>query len=407
MSNGGHQLDLNRLLKAAVDNGASDVHLKPGKVPVFRIDGSLLELVKHPPLTANDMSATAKMVMDERQIGIYKKKHEVDLAYSVPGLGRFRVNVFQQRGTIAMAFRVIPFQVRPFSELFMPPVLEKISMERRGMVLVTGATGSGKSTTLAAMIDYINNRRTCHIVTIEDPIEFLLRDKKSLISQREIGFDTEDFAGALRSAMRQDPDVILVGEMRDLETINTALMAAETGHLVLSTLHTTDVMETINRVLSFYPAHQQDQVRHQLSAVLKAIVSQRLVARADGGGRVPAVEVLVSNARVRDCIRDFRKTADIPEIMKVSFTTYGMQSFDMSLLGLVQRKLVTIDEALEQASNPGDFALRLKGVSGSDEATYDEYKDTDAKKKKGGGEGEGGKGGSGAGFDDLIERFSD
>ena len=397
------KVDLQRLLKAAVDNGASDIHLKPGQPPVFRVNGALHQLTRHPDLTPRDMSAVARTVMDEHQIEVYRQKHQIDLAYSVAGLGRFRVNVYQQRGTVAVALRVIPFQVQTFEELYLPSNLEKIALERRGLVLVTGATGSGKSTTLASLIDYINERRTAHIITIEDPIEFLLRDKKSIISQREIGFDTDDFIGALRSAMRQDPDIILVGEMRDLETIRTAMMAAETGHLVLSTLHTTDVMETIHRIMSFFGSHQQEQVRQQLASIIKAIVCQRLIARSDGKGRVPAVEVMITNARVRDAIRDQTKTADIPDIMKQSFSTYGMQSFDMGLLGLVKRKLVTVDEAMEQASNPGDFALRLKGIEGADEASYSEYQDDKPKKKSGGG----GQDQGGAGFDDLLERFSE
>ena len=394
-------LDLNRLLKAAMDNGASDVHLKPGKSPVLRVDGDLHVLSKHPPVTPEDMAKVTRQVMEEWQIEQFKSKHQMDLAYSVSGLGRFRVNVFQQRGSIAAAFRVIPFEVQTFKDLYLVPALEKISLERRGLVLVTGATGSGKSTTLAAMVEFINNNRTAHIITIEDPIEFLLRDKKSYISQREVGFDTEDFAGALRAALRQDPDVILVGEMRDLETINTALMSAETGHLVLSTLHTTDVMETIHRVISYYEAHQQSQVRHQLASVLKAIICQRLIPRLGGGGRVPAVELLVTNARVRGCIRDLNKTAEIPEIMKQSFVNYGMQTFDMSLMELVKRKLVSVEMAMENATNPGDFALRLKGFSGAGEAEYEEFKDGEGPK---GGKKGGPKQGPG-GFNDLIERF--
>jgi twitching motility protein PilT len=325
----------------------------------------------------------------------------------VPGIGRFRVNVFRQRGSIAIAMRTIPYRIRGFDELHLPPVLAKICDERRGLVLVTGSTGSGKSTTLAAMIDQINATRTCHIITIEDPIEFLIRDKKSIISQREVGFDTRGFLTALRVALRQDPDVILVGEMRDYETVNTALQAAETGHLVLSTLHTTDVMETIGRVLAVFPAHQENQVRFQLATSLRSIMCQRLIPRADGTGRVPAVEVLVMNARVFECIKEPKKTAEIPDIIGQSYTTYGMQSFDMSLMQLVREKLITVQAALENATNPGDFKLRLAGISGSDEARHSEFKEGQDKKKPGG-EGGGGAGGAGGkGFNDLIERFSE
>jgi len=339
-------------------------------------------------------------------VQLFKENSEVDLAYSLPSVGRFRVNVFRQRGSIAIAMRTIPYRVKTIDELNLPPVLKTIATENRGMVLVTGSTGSGKSTTLAAMIDEINSTRTCHIITIEDPIEFLIRDKKSIISQREVGFDTRGFLTALRAALRQDPDVILVGEMRDLETMNTALQAAETGHLVLSTLHTTDVMETISRVLAVFPSAQETQIRFQLSTSLKAILCQRLIPRADGGGRVPAVEVLVNNARVLDCIREPKKTGEIPDVMTQSYTTYGMQSFDMSLTQLVANNLITVEAALENATNPGDFKLRLRGISGADEARYSEYREGTEKKKSGGGEG--GKGGAGgAGFNDLLERFSE
>jgi twitching motility protein PilT len=368
----------------------------------------LIDLSKHPKLTAPEIAAVAESMMNDLQIARFKERHDVDLAYSLPGIGRFRVNIFRQRGSIAIAMRTIPYQIRNFSELHLPAVLEKICQERRGLVLVTGSTGSGKSTTLAAMIDAINETRTCHIITIEDPIEFLIRDKRSMISQREVGFDAKGFLNALRAALRQDPDVILVGEMRDQETVDTALQAAETGHLVLSTLHTTDVMETISRAVSFFPPAQENQIRFQLATSLKAIISQRLVPRADGAGRAPAVEVLVNNARVFDCIRDPKKTGELPDVISQSFTTYGMQSFDMSLLQLVADGIITVESALENASNPGDMRLRIQGVSGADEARYSEYKEGVEKKKGPGGKGgQGGPGQKGGGFGDLIERFSE
>jgi twitching motility protein PilT len=400
-------LDLPGLLQAAMQSNASDIHLKPGRCPVFRINGELVDLAKHPKLTAPDVAHTAETMLDERLVALFKENNEVDLAYSLPGVGRFRVNIYRQRGSIAIAMRSIPYQIRNFDDLGLPPALHKICLERRGLVLVTGSTGSGKSTTLASMVEAINSTRTCHIITIEDPIEFLIRDKKSIISQREVGFDTKGFGSALRVALRQDPDVIFVGEMRDFETMTTALQAAETGHLVLSTLHTTDVMETISRVLAVFPTHQEDLIRFQLASCLRAIVCQRLIARADGRGRAPAVEVLVNNARVHDCIRDAKKTGEIPDIIAQSFTTYGMQTFDMSLMQLVQNNIITIDAALENASNPGDFKLRLRGVSGIDEARYDEYRQGQPKKKPGGEGGQGGQGGAGGGFGDLLERFSE
>jgi len=398
------RLEIDSLLTAAVRNKASDIHLKPGHVPVFRVNGKLSDLARHPVLMAQDINRVAERMMDKRQLEQFQQRNEIDLAYSIAGVGRFRVNIFRQSGTIAIAIRTVPFHIKNFQELFLPPVLAKICEERRGMVLVTGATGSGKSTTLAAMVNYINQSRTDHIITIEDPIEFMIRDNKSIVSQREVGFDTNDFINALRAALRQDPDVILVGEMRDYETINTALLAAETGHLVFSTLHTTNVMETINRVLTVFQATQQTQVRHQLATALRAIVSQRLMPRSDGLGRVPAVEIMINNARITDCIKDINKTHEIVDAIEQSYTTYGMQSFDMSLLQLVRSKLISIQEALRNASNPGDLRLRLEGVSGAQEARYDEYnegqqkkqaKPEDAKKvvkKKGD-------------FDDLLERF--
>jgi twitching motility protein PilT len=318
--------------------------------------------------------------MNPVQKGRFEKHHEADLAYGIAGLGRFRVNVFQQRGTTGIVFRVIPFAVKTFDQLHLPKVIEGVAMEQRGLVLVTGTTGSGKSTTLASMIDHINSNRTCHIVTIEDPIEFLLRDRRSIVNQREIGVDTNDFASALRAALRQDPDVVLVGEMRDFETIETAITAAETGHLVMSTLHTLDAVETINRIISVFPPYQQKQVRLQLSSILKAVISQRLVTRADGKGRVPALEVLISTARVRECIADKDRTKELHDAIAKGFTSYGMQTFDQSLMQLVKSDLVTYDEALKHVSNADDFALRFRGIASTSDGSWDDFdKDEDEK----------------------------
>jgi twitching motility protein PilT len=313
--------------------------------------------------------------MNDVQKESFKKSHQVDIAYSVPGLGRFRVNIFQQRGAVGIVLRVIPMTIKVFDELHLPRVLEKISNEMRGLVMVTGVTGSGKSTTLAAVMERINNHRSCNIISVEDPIEFLHKDKRSIINQREIGVDTTSFAEALRGALRQDPDVIMVGEMRDLETIEIAVTAAETGHLVLSTLHTIDAMETINRIVSVFPPYQQKQVRIQLAGVTKSIISQRLMPTKDGKGRVPAVEVLISTARIRECIEDKEKTKDIPDAIAKGHTTYSMQTFDQSLLELLNKGLISYEESLRQASNPDDFALKVKGITGVSDATWKEYEE--------------------------------
>ena len=305
-----------------------------------------------------------------------KDNFEIDMAYSVPGLGRFRCSVFQQRGTVGLVLRVIPVKILTIRDLILPPILETIADEQRGLILVTGTTGSGKSTTLAAMIDYINTSRTEHIMTIEDPIEFLHRDKKSLVNQREIEVDTRSFASALRSALRQDPDVILVGEMRDYETIETALTAAETGHLVLSTLHTLDATETINRIIAVFPPHQQKQIRLQLASVLKAVISMRLVPRADKTGRVPAVEVLRSTAFIRDCIENKDKTKMIRDALTAGTSQYGMQTFDQSLYNLYQRELITLDEALRRATNPDEFKLKIAGIRSTADMAQEEMEST-------------------------------
>nr|MDA8078490.1 type IV pilus twitching motility protein PilT [Nitrospiraceae bacterium] len=301
-------MDINELLKGAHAMGASDVHIKVGSQPILRINGELAPFPSGNRLTHEDTLKIAFSVMNATQREYFKKKNDIDLAYSVPGLGRFRCNIFIQRGTIGLVFRVIPMRIPTIEELFLPEIIKKIALEPRGLILVTGTTGSGKSTTLAAMIDTINAGQTSHIMTIEDPIEYLHRDKRSIVNQREIGNDTESFSKALRAALRQDPDVILVGEMRDFETIQTALTAAETGHLVLSTLHTIDASETVNRIISVFPPYQHKQVRIQLASVLRSIISMRLVPRADGKGRVPAVEILIATATIKDCILDSDKT---------------------------------------------------------------------------------------------------
>jgi twitching motility protein PilT len=366
-------MELNEILQVALRANASDIHLKAGLPPMFRVDGSLVPLKDARRLPPEEVSRMALGIMNDFQKEKFKQTNEVDLAYGVPGLGRFRVNIFQQRGTIGGVFRVIPFKIQTIEQLMLPKVIEKLSGEQRGLVLVTGTTGSGKSTTLAAMIDHVNATETCHIMTIEDPIEFLIRDKRSIVNQREVGVDTMSFGQALKSALRQDPDVILVGEMRDLETIETGLTAAETGHLVMSTLHTLDATETISRIISAFPPYQQKQVRLQLSSVLRGVVSQRLVPRADGRGRVPAIEVLLNTARVRELIEDKDRTKEIPDAIAQGNVSYGMQTFDQSLMWLLKSNYITYEEALRQATNPDDFALRVSGISGTSDSKWDGF----------------------------------
>jgi len=374
-------IDLSSILNVAVKGRASDVHLKAGIPPILRVNGNLVPIKNHDRLTPDEVSKAAMRVMNDAQKEQFRDKKQVDMAYSVPGLGRFRVNIFQQRGAIGIVLRVIPIKIMTFEELNLPVVLQKISNEMRGLVLVTGVTGSGKSTSLAAVMDYINNHRSGHIITAEDPIEFLHRDKRCIINQREIGTDSNTFSEALRGALRQDPDIIMVGEMRDLETVEIALTAAETGHLVLSTLHTIDAMETINRIVSVFPPYQQKQIRIQLAGVLKAIISQRLIPTKDGKGRVPAVEVMVTTARIRECIEDKDKTKDISDAITKGYTTYGMQTFDQSILGLLNNGLIAHDEAMRQSSNPADFALKVKGITGASEMGWKDF-EGDKKEEK-------------------------
>ncbi len=365
-------MNIDDLLKISVERNASDLHLKVGNHPILRIDGILHPLFELKRLMQEDTIAMAFSMMNTQQKDKFKQDHEIDMAYSVPGLGRFRCNVFNQRGAVGMVLRVIPTQVKSISDLNLPLVLERVANERRGLVLVTGTTGSGKSTTLAAMLDHINTHRVEHIMTIEDPIEYLHRDKKSIINQREVGQDTNSFATALRSSLREDPDVILVGEMRDLETIETALLAAETGHMVLSTLHTLDAPETINRIISMFPPHHQKQIRIQLAAVLKSIISMRLIPRSDEQGRVPAVEILVNTPYIQDCIVNPEKTKLIKDAIAQGVSQYGMQTFDQSLYFLYQKGLISYEEALKWASNPDEFKLKKIGVQSTKEMSMEE-----------------------------------
>ena len=369
-------MHVDELLKVAVEKGASDLHLKVGSYPMSRIHGELYAVNHDKVLDHEDLVEMAASIMSTAQRQKFKDSQELDLAYSVAGLGRFRCNVFQQRGTIGIVLRVIPVKVMNLDELGLPQVLKKIAEEERGLVLVTGTTGSGKSTTLAAMIDYINAQRTAHIITIEDPIEYLHRDNQCIINQREIGVDTRSFSYALRSALRQDPDVILVGEMRDMETIETAMHAAETGHLVFSTLHTLDATETINRIISVFPPHQQKQIRLQLASVLKAALAQRLIPTHDGRGRVPGVEVLINTPFIKDCIVDKDKTHLIAGAIAQGTSQYGMQTFDQSIFSLFQQKLISYEEALRWASRVDEFKLKVQGISTTADVSRDQMANT-------------------------------
>jgi twitching motility protein PilT len=354
------------LLRLALQKSATDVHLKAGVVPVIRRNGTLRPLHQNlAPMTGEQIEKMAMAIMDKEQLAQFERQSEVDLGYGISGLGRFRISVFKQRGTTRMVVRNIPYKVPNFEELNLPKPLSNISRYERGLVLVTGVAGSGKSSTLAALIDEINQRDNKHILTIEDPIEYLIRDRKSLITQREIGVDTRSFAQALRAGLRQDPDVILIGEMRDRETIENALLAAETGHLVFSTLHTLDATETINRILAAFDGTQQKQVRMQLAAVLKAVVSQRLCARKSGDGMVPACEILINTQRVRDLIEDETQTVGVHQAIEEGMA-YGMMSFDQSLMDLLNKDLITYEEALLHCARPEDFRIRVEGITAMD-----------------------------------------
>lgn len=367
---GGSEFKLRRALEEMVRRGASDLHLKVGRPPVLRIFGDLLEL-DLPLLRAEEARKVADQILTPQLKEEFAERHEVDFAIGVQGLGRFRVNLFQQRGTLSFAFRSIPFEIPSLADLQLPTILEKISQLPRGLVLVTGITGSGKSTTLAAIVRHINETRAVNVVTIEDPIEFLHRDQRSLISQREVGTDTLSFHEALRHVLRQDPDVIMLGEIRDQVSMDTVLKAANTGHLVFSTLHTTDAPRTISRIISFFPPHEHQEVRALLSDALQAVLSMRLIPRADGRGRVPAIEIMLNTAAIAERIRTGEQLHMLPDLIAEGRTNYGMQTFDQSLMELYKQGLIAYETALHYASNPADFKLRASGVEAASDMSWE------------------------------------
>ncbi|MFW6137031.1 MAG: type IV pilus twitching motility protein PilT [Candidatus Aminicenantaceae bacterium] len=358
-------MDIDELLKIAIESDASDLHIKAGNYPIIRIHGELKALDNYPKFTVEKTEELVKQVAGEYYMNELRKNHDIDLAYSLPGFGRFRGSIYRQRGSFAMVLRIIPLDVMTIKELLLPEVLESIAEESRGLVLVTGTTGSGKTTTLAAMIHHINQRRKENIITIEDPIEYLHQDMQSTISQREVGFDVKSFSRGLRASLREDPDIILVGEMRDYDTISTALMAAETGHLVMSTLHTTDAPETINRVVSVYAPHHQRQVRLQLASIIKAIISMRLIPRKDGNGRVPAVEVMINTPYISECIQDKEKTVLIRDAIASGVSQYKMQTFDQSIYKLYKSGYISYEQGMRYSSSPDNFKLRVMGIQSS------------------------------------------
>ncbi|HYC52880.1 MAG TPA: PilT/PilU family type 4a pilus ATPase [Gemmatimonadaceae bacterium] len=364
--------DFKSVLQQLVRMNASDLHLKVGRPPTVRLNGNLVPL-DFPALKPEDLKSLGEQLMNPKQVKQFTEEKESDFAIGVPGIGRFRVNLYQQRGSLCYAMRAIPYQVQTIQELLLPKVLEEIALKPRGLILVTGVTGSGKSTALAAMIHHINEHEHGNIITIEDPIEFLHRDINCHINQREVGTDTASFPQALRRVLRQDPDVILIGEIRDLDTLDAALKAADTGHLVFSTLHTMDATQTIQRVLSFYPPHQQAEVRFSLANALQAVVSLRLVPRADKPGRVPACEVLINTAAVRDQIRDMEKSLNIPDLIKEGTVQYGMQSFDQSLMQWYQQGAISYESAVFYATSPAEFALRVQGVAGTSDQSWNAF----------------------------------
>jgi twitching motility protein PilT len=371
--------DLHFCLHYLIEHGGSDLHLKVPSAPVIRVDGSMNPIDGLAPLTPEDTErAVHEMLSDPTKLQEFNEDGEVDFAYSIPGLARFRCNAFRQRGSVSVVVRAIPVSIKSIAELSLPPVIRELAEEERGIVLLTGTTGSGKSTTLAAMIDHINSTRRRHIVTVEDPLEFLHEDKKSIINQREVGMDTGSFKRALRRVLRQDPDVILIGEMRDEETVHAALSAAETGHLVFSTVHTVDAAETVNRLIDFFPPHMHNQVRAMIGSTLKGAVSQRLVPTIDGSGRIACCEVLRMTGRVRDMITDPAQTGKLPEVIAEG-SFYGMQTFDQHLFEHLKSGRVEMDTAIQFATSPHDFKL-LVAADGKRGTTMEDLTDAQSRR---------------------------
>jgi twitching motility protein PilT len=362
-------MNIRNVLEKMIAARASDLHIKIGTPPVVRVDGVLYTLDEPPPNADDLRSVVAQLLNDEQRL-YFSTHNEIDFAFGVAGLARFRANVFMQRGSPALALRHVPVDVPTIEDLRMPPLVRELAFAPRGLILVTGRTGSGKSTTLAAMIDALNRVTTRNVITVEDPIEFLHRDRMSFIHQREVGLDTRSFHEGLRYVLRQDPDIILVGEIRDLETMSTALMAADTGHLVLSTLHTTDVVQTLQRVVSFYPPHQHDEIRMSIASNLRAVICQRLVPRRDGAGRAPAVEIMVNTPTIREFLLSPEKMPLIHSAVAEGVTQYGMQTFDQSVLGLLQEGVITEEEAIRNCNNPNELSLKLKGISATSDRLW-------------------------------------
>jgi twitching motility protein PilT len=382
-------MDIDELLKIAIERDASDLHLKAGNHPIIRVHGSLVPLTSFPRLSSNDTQELGEQLMSDFQKTRLKEDFDIDLAYSLPGFGRFRGSIYMQRGSVAIALRIIPLEIKSIRQLLLPEVLEKIALYQRGLVLCTGTTGSGKTTTLAAMIDHINTNRRENIITIEDPIEYLHKDKKSTVCQREVGMDVTSFSRGLRATLREDPDVILVGEMRDLDTVETAILAAETGHLVFSTLHTLDAPESINRMVSVFAPHHQRQVRLQLGSILKAVISQRLIPRMDGQGRVPAVEVMISTPYIAECIQEKEKTGLIRDAITAGVSQYGMQTFDQSIFQLYRDGYISFEQGLRYSTNPDNFKLRVMGIQSTLDMALEEMEKTMSKvDREGEGKGE-------------------